>query len=88
MPDVSLMINARRMLWIKRFIDKGNNLSKECMSKAIPDFHRKCLQDWSEMFNEIPCVLAQPLWNNTLSTFYYKNRNYSIKSNKSKVPYL
>ena len=47
----------------------GNNLNKECISKVNPDFYRTCLQDWSEMFNEIPCdslsVLAQPLWNNT-----------------------
>ena len=90
MPNISLMIKAQRISWIKRFIDKenslwkkipkfyfkkagilvvGNNLSKECILKVIPDFYRTCLQDWSEMFNELPCdslsVLAQPLWNNT-----------------------
>ena len=59
-----------RILFLKAgILILGNNLSKECISKVIPDFYRTCLQDWSEMFNEIPCdslsVLAQPLWNNT-----------------------
>ena len=59
-----------RILFLKAgILILGNNLSKECISKVIPDFYRTCLQDWSEMLNEIPCdslsVSAQPLWNNT-----------------------
>ena len=29
MPDISLMIKARRYSWIKRFIDKENSLWKK-----------------------------------------------------------